>query len=494
MKKIILILTLLFTYTCFAQSFTSKSKIYEPTSYLSMMEFLQRIAKNSDIIKLDYLGVSYLGRKIPYITINSGTAGNNKKVKFLIFAQQHGNEPSGKEALLAMLNEFSSGLHKDWLKNIELIIVPQVNPDGSELQQRLTANNVDLNRSHVNLRNPEVLGLQKLFYNFMPEVTLDVHETNYYRADWLKWGFIKTARQNMGIVTNPNIAESIFKLANLKALPFVKQYLNKRGYSFSNYLLGNWNKGKPVRFSNLGIYDGRQSMGIYNTLSFIIEGKNGRNITDSLTVRRNGQLANIKGLIEFINKNVIEIKKTVADAREKLVHAQEGEQIIIRSKFVTTDSLIRVMMINIKSNSDTLMSFRFGGKVKPTLIIKKPKGYLVPKYDNLLIELLKSHHIKLEPFKLKENENVYEYKIFADSTQIKKHKNFKVEKKQAINIKRKPYYFVPINQAASNFICLIFEPQSQCGVNSKYGLISDRKLSYFLDENNIFNILRVETK
>ncbi|MCF6270263.1 MAG: succinylglutamate desuccinylase/aspartoacylase family protein [Melioribacteraceae bacterium] len=492
MKKIILLTLLVFSTKANSQQFLYKSEILETTSYLSMMDFLYEITKDSEIMKLDYLGVSYLGRKIPYVTINKKT--DSVKVKFMIFAQQHGNEPSGKEALLVLFQEISSGLHSKWFNKIELIIVPMVNPDGAELGSRLTANGVDLNRSHVNLRNAEVLGLQNLFYENMPEVTLDIHETNYYRKEWIDWGYIKTSRQNMGIVTNPNIAESIFELSNKKAFPFVKKYVENAGFSFSNYYLGNLYKGEKNRFSNLGIYDGRQSFGIFNTLSFIIEGKNGRSLNDSLTIRRNGQLTNIKGLIEFVYKNCTEIQGTIDSAREDIINSKESDEIVIRSKYVETDSTINLVMHNVNKKEDTLMTFPFGGIVKATLTINKPKGYLIPNNDTLLVALLKKHHIKFEPYRVKENENIFKYKIAADSVQELEKDNFNIEKIKVSNLEPLQFYFVPINQIASNFITLIFEPKSKSGVNSKYGVLSDRKISYYIDGNNFFNILRVETE
>ena len=95
----------------------------------------------------------------------------------LISCQQHGNEPSGKEAALELARELvvdDGGL----LDHMDLILVPQINPDGAQAGTRRNAADADLNRNHVMLSEPETTALHDLFLDWMPEVTLDVHETN----------------------------------------------------------------------------------------------------------------------------------------------------------------------------------------------------------------------------------------------------------------------------------------------------------------------------
>ena len=57
----------------------------------------------------------------------------------LIYAQQHGNEPSGKEAAIALARDIATGEFTDFLSAVDFYLIPQINPDGSEMEQRRNA-------------------------------------------------------------------------------------------------------------------------------------------------------------------------------------------------------------------------------------------------------------------------------------------------------------------------------------------------------------------
>jgi murein tripeptide amidase MpaA len=59
---------------------------------------------------------------------------------------------------------------------MDIAIVPQMNPDGSEQNQRRNGNNADLNRNHLILTEPETMALHRFFDNYLFEVTMDIHE------------------------------------------------------------------------------------------------------------------------------------------------------------------------------------------------------------------------------------------------------------------------------------------------------------------------------
>ena len=149
-----------------------------------MMEYLQELAAESDILTISIIGQSVQGRDIPalYFSLdNDFGSRRDEKLVVLIYCQQHGNEPSGKEAALVVARDLVNEGRR-LLDEIDLILVPMVNPDGADMNQRRNGNNMDLNRNHVILSEPESLALHSLFLKWMPEVTLDVHEFNASRT------------------------------------------------------------------------------------------------------------------------------------------------------------------------------------------------------------------------------------------------------------------------------------------------------------------------
>ena len=176
------------------------------TRYSEIIEFLNKMDNHSEVLSQKIIGKSVEGREIPALYFSLDTefgSRRNLKPVVLIFCQQHGDEPSGKEAALLLARDLA-GPQKALLENLDLILVPQVNPDGGEKNQRRNANEMDLNRNHMILSEPETRALHQLFIEWMPEVTLDVHEYGAISETWMSHGFIKNADVQVGKISNLN--------------------------------------------------------------------------------------------------------------------------------------------------------------------------------------------------------------------------------------------------------------------------------------------------
>ncbi|GAF89434.1 unnamed protein product, partial [marine sediment metagenome] len=154
------------------------------TSHEDMMAFLNDLRDRTQSFTIDTIGTSVEGRSLVALrfsdAVAEGTAAESaaapEKVKVLIDTQQHGNEPSGTEAAIALARDIATGDFTDFLGSVDFYLIPQVNPDGGEARRRQNAQDKDLNRDHLTLSSPEVLALHVFFNEHMPEVTLDVHE------------------------------------------------------------------------------------------------------------------------------------------------------------------------------------------------------------------------------------------------------------------------------------------------------------------------------
>ncbi|MDZ7762883.1 MAG: M14 family zinc carboxypeptidase [Melioribacteraceae bacterium] len=66
--------------------------------------FIKTIEKESDLITYEVVASSVEGRDIYSVYFSDGVFGEDtSKIKVLIFAQQHGNEHSGKEGALLLI-------------------------------------------------------------------------------------------------------------------------------------------------------------------------------------------------------------------------------------------------------------------------------------------------------------------------------------------------------------------------------------------------------
>ena len=294
----------------------------QATSHEQMMQYLRELTTGSSRLSMSEVGKTVQGRSIPAVHISP--SNNEEKIKVLIFCQQHGNEPSGKEAALMLLRRIAAGEDASLLSNIDLTVMPCVNPDGNEAGKRANANGEDLNRDHLLLGQPEVRAVHAVFKMLRPEVTLDVHEYAAYRKEFRDVGYVRSVDAQFGAPTNLNVPAVLRAYALNKLFPFMEDRLKSSGVSFANYLKMN-GPADTVRPSTTSIDDGRQSFAILNRFSFILEGKNGRNMNDELERRATSQLATIEAFLEFVNTHHAEIRSMVGKQQKSVGKVKDPE-------------------------------------------------------------------------------------------------------------------------------------------------------------------------
>lgn len=491
--KLLTVVLLLFCSNLFSQQTPLEKNEYSRlTSYDELSRFIEELDKTSDLLSVEIIGQSVEKKNIYALKFSSSEFGADKnKLRVLIFAQQHGNEQSGKEASLLLAKELLKIENEYLFEKIDFALIPQMNPDGSELGTRRNANNMDLNRNHLILTEPEVISLHRFFNKYLFEVTMDVHEYYPFTNDWKKFGYIKGFDVQVGALTNPNASSEIRKYQSEKYFPFIKELLNKNEYSFQNYIVGGPPEQDLIRHSTYDINDGRQSLGIQNSFSFIQEGINGENYdTDSIKRRAESQKTGMLGLLIFSHQNKDEIKMLVDTNRKNLSENYSGA-VAIRMEHVSGGNDLILNLRSLYSYTDSAITVKnYKPVVKPTLEVKKPKGYLIPKSHEDLVKWAQ-HHALIFSFAEKNSYNyVNEYFISKiDSSDFEGDKvvfpdvRLKDVTKQ---IDLTKYIFIPTSQLKGNMIVQAFEPQSVLG------LITYKNFERLLNENSPFPILRVE--
>ena len=166
MKKIKLLSSLFMAVSLFSQNIITplqQANYLKVTSYLELSQFIKEVDLKSDLIKSEVLTKSIEGRELFAVYFSKNGFGKDKsKIRVLIFAQQHGNEQSGKEGALFLITELLKPENQYLFEKIDFVLVPQMNPDGSEKNKRRNGNDVDVNRNHLILTEPETIALHKL--------------------------------------------------------------------------------------------------------------------------------------------------------------------------------------------------------------------------------------------------------------------------------------------------------------------------------------------
>jgi Zinc carboxypeptidase len=144
-------------------------------SHDEVLAYLRSLAAQHPQMALTAIGKSQQGRDIPLVVLSSKQGVHNDKPTVLLVGQQHGNEPAGGEAALALIAQLL-GPERELLAHVNVVILPRANPDGAEKFARATANGLDLNRDHLLLQTPEGQAMATVALRYGPQVAMDLHE------------------------------------------------------------------------------------------------------------------------------------------------------------------------------------------------------------------------------------------------------------------------------------------------------------------------------
>lgn len=458
---------------------------------------------------------------------------NREKPTFLLVASQHGNEQSAKEAALWLIRDLALGDGKSVLKKLNILVIPQANPYGNFFDQRRNEQDLDLNRDHVKLESTEVEAVHRVFRTWMPEVTMDVHEKgdDYYRV-------------SIGCVSNANISFQLQEFSRETILREVKENLERGKITFHEYLITQpmgidssagvryrpedlRQREMMKRFSTTDLNDGRNSLGIYETLSFIQEGASRHDI-ETLKQRTSWQYFGMKLLCESLARHADEIRNMVRSLRKNLlekartyseedaVHLRmryardERQPTLTIKKFERAETPIRgILRVDKKAGDPLTMEdiapYPYPSRyrvveevvknwfpvVEPVISVPRPLGYIIPSSHQDVVETLLRHRIKVDIFTQDTAVEVEAYSV----TEVLPAKydylpppKIEVEKKAHHPIIKRGDFYVCCTQEGANLIPCLLEPQSQ------YGFIRYWKFKLVPEQGDIFPFYRVSKK
>lgn len=488
MKKNSFLLVLIFVAMA-SNPLLSQSYI---TSYGELQEKIQLLDQSSDVLNNEIIGTTTQGRNLVAMKFSKTAFGADaSKIKVLIFAQQHGNEQSGKEASLLMADWLLQPENSDLLTKMDVAILPQMNPDGSEINHRRNANGADLNRNHLILSEPETQALHRFFDQYLFEVTLDVHEYSPFGEAWQQYGYRKNTAVALGNCTNPNVASSLRTFSEQETLPFIMKRLNGMGYSSFVYCPGGPPQLDYFRHSTFDINDGRQSFGIQQSLSFIQEGMNGSDMyAENLSFRAQSQMEGMKSLLLFVAQNKETILNTVANERSKTLQPQPGLKVALQAKHIGNGSVLALPLYSYRSGHDTLVMVEdYRSVVQSFTDVEQPLGYLIPKNQPDLLQWAERQALPQEPFALRNDLDIEQYYVHAiDSIDFEDELVADaIVERQAVssNFNADDYVFYPCHHLKGKMMVIALEPKSMLG------LVTYPSFASMLKAETFYPVLRV---
>lgn len=484
--------------------------------------FLESVTAASTQAKVQVVGKTTAAKDVPsldlYLVVLTekgvATPGalDRKKPTILVLASQHGNEHSGKEAALALIRDLAVGNLKPLLAQVNVLVMPQTNPYGNFVDKRPNEQDLDLNRDHVKLESPETRAIHAVFARWKPEVSLDVHEKgdDYYRV-------------NTGCVTNANIAGAIRRFSIDTIFKETEEYVIANGSTWHEYLVteamgSQGAAGAPepadekqretlTRPSTTDLNDGRNGLGIYETVSFIQEGASRHDIP-TLQERTAYQYLGVKALVQSVVRHAPEVLRLVNASRAALLKKAEapvaGDVVHLRMVHardpkqpeITIQSFERPAGDAAKVTAGppkvvTTVVKNWFPAVEPTVSVPRPYGYIVPAAHQAVVDAMRAHGITLQAFSAPAQVEVEQYlvdDVKPASEDYVAPEAIAVTKKTVTVTVQKGDYYVSGAQPAANLIPNLLEPQAE------FGFIRYRAFKLVPEKGATFPFVRVARK
>ena len=282
------------------------------------------------------------------------------------------------------------------------------------------------------------------------------------------------------------------------------------------------------RFSTTDLNDGRNSLGIFESLSFIQEGASRHDI-ETLKARTTWQYNGLRAFLESVAGHAPEVLKLAGDLRARLLERAaaraEDDPVHMRMRYVRDPAVPelllkgfersaapaagRVLRVDKKAGetvtaADLAPAAAPGGakvvdqvvkhwfpNVEPTLSVKRPAGYVI-KGDRLdIVETLLSLGVEVGMF---DRDAIVDAEVYEVAAIVPAALDYEAPQKidvaaKAVKIPaKKGDFYVGCVQPAANLVPCLLEPQSD------YGLIRYRKFKLAPEAGGLFEILRYAGK
>ncbi len=224
------------------------------------------------------LGTTPGGRALPVLMFSregartpAEVAGLGRPVVWFI-GQQHGNEPAGGEAMLALAGHLADGELTALLDRVSVVIVPRANPDGAAADTRDSLSGADLNRDHGAPSQPETRLLHALARQLPPAVVVDAHEFTVGRR-WVEaLGGLQAVDLMLLSATHPMVPEALRALASAEFQPAIEHAVaNYKLSSFVYHTMSSRTGERSISVGGNAPGIARNAFGLMGAVSFLLE-------------------------------------------------------------------------------------------------------------------------------------------------------------------------------------------------------------------------------
>jgi dipeptidyl aminopeptidase/acylaminoacyl peptidase len=394
-----------------------KSDFQATSRHADVVDFCERLAKRSPVVRLGELGTSSEGRKLPLLILadppvaTPEEAARSKKLVVFVMANIHAGEVDGKEGVLMLARDIATAKDHPLLKDLVLVIAPIFNADGNEriaktnrttqagpaegVGIRANAQGFDLNRDFVKLESPEVRALVRFLNKWDPAVVVDCHTTNgsHHRYTLTYEGGRCPAGDGR-----------VVAFVRDEMLPDLSRRLEKLT-GFHSYFYGNFSPDRS-RWETVPPTPryGTHYVGLRNRIAILSESYSYAPYKDRVLASRGF----VRGICDYAAENHEKIDKLLTQARRDTVRAgkdlKESDRVALRQKAAPLGrphplaGYVEEVKDGRRVATDRPKDYevQYWGGTEATLSVRRPYAYLVPASLPGVVEVLQRHGVGLD--------------------------------------------------------------------------------------------------
>ncbi len=485
MKKLVIILFILFGFSAVAQFSPQSKKITEKffpdpedavaevtpalkkkrgyTDYKELLNFLNNLVENHpDKISMSFIGSSQKGKPIPMLKL---TLPNGKeKIKVWMQGGLHGNEPASTESMLYLMHRLlNDENYVDILEHVDLAVVPMANIDGYLKNNRYAANGLDLNRDQTKLMAQETVILKKAYSAFNPEVAVDFHEYRPYRRDYARMGEFGLTNMYDAMFLysgNLNIPKNMRELTEGVFVENARTVLDENNYKHHPYISTRKHYGDiHINQGSISSRSSATNNALTNAVSTLIEIRGVALGKTSFKRRIHSSFLIAISYLQTAAENMQLVKDEIKNAT-----AQNNKIVVEYKRGIYKDS---VQFIDINANEYVKyeMTVRDAWKAEAKITRSRPKAYIIEAHQVKLINKLKALGVEIQYLDQDQSYAVEKYKVTNYSKKPIRYEKMKLQTVEVDLIKENRSFakgdaLIMMNQRRANLVSEILEPEA----------------------------------
>ncbi len=374
-------------------------------------DYLRQLAQYSSVAKVFEFGRTVGDR--PMLAVRASTdkefieTGRSSagKLTAILVGSQHPPEASGACALLVYAHEVLQGRLASHLKYLNLIIVPDSNPDGWEKRIRTNANGVNLSTDYLLLSQPESQSLAKLVRESSPHALLDLHESALWKKSSLgAEGYLTNFETQIEVANQANVNRQLKAFSTAEFLPGLIAAISRKGLPASHYVGEITSAHQAITHGGFTLGNLRNYAAYQGVFATLIENRldpPGRHPSyRNIEQRTAKQYLSLTTYLQQLIKRRAKIS-VLTNAAKRAWQYGPRQTVYLQSAYLPDTKNPTVLLPLYNQKTQRLQPVRFVNRTRLTysLPIKLPRFYAVTAEHAFIASLLDRHGIRYQVLK-----------------------------------------------------------------------------------------------